>query len=378
MPSKTTPLTHIRLKTNKRTAIFPRFPADEVLPQKFGPGIITHSLTKQELLQCDEEQAGINGFLYAINRAFSQHLPLRLKPEYFWMLILQGVAKHIDQNPEKYRHLLVEHEGKAEIKVRDDALLVDKSRWATIPDQLIQEFRGHLADAGQDLETFLPSFSTTTDAERIAFQIGILDIYSNYFDYLVMSLCGIPEIELEGSPDDWQEIEDRLNGLAFLELDWWTRHLRPIIRKIKASAAGEADVDFWTSIYKYMEMSGGPYISGWIINFFPYLKEKGKLRDKPKNDTSPGDAFQSWSPSGIVFSDVEKRNPYLGMEEVPRVLKMDNFHTGVSRVPFKWMKTGTLVDMHFTGGFIGVDQDEDSLALVPKLGWIVSKAAAGQ
>jgi hypothetical protein len=37
------------------------------------------------------------------------------------------------------------------------------------------------------------------------------------FDFFISYLCGIPEITLEGSPQDWEQLEARAEALA----KWW-------------------------------------------------------------------------------------------------------------------------------------------------------------
>jgi hypothetical protein len=47
---------------------------------------------------------------------------------------------------------------------------------------------------------------------------------------------------------------------------------------------------------------------------------------------------------------------------------------GLSRVPFVWDYLGTKLPMQFVAGFVGVAQDEDTLAVRPAIGWAVGDA----
>jgi hypothetical protein len=40
-------------------------------------------------------------------------------------------------------------------------------------------------------------FSTTTDAERIAGAVVVMDTFQPYFDYVFQTICGIPAVTLE-------------------------------------------------------------------------------------------------------------------------------------------------------------------------------------
>jgi hypothetical protein len=52
-----------------------------------------------------------NGFIGAAINAFRAHYPLEVKPVHFWLLIMQGIAEHVNQNSEELRTKWVDHEG---------------------------------------------------------------------------------------------------------------------------------------------------------------------------------------------------------------------------------------------------------------------------
>lgn len=47
------------------------------------------------------------------------------------------------------------------------------------------------------------------------------------------------------------------------------------------------------------------------------------------------------------------------------------FPVGLSKVPFVWKYYDLMFDMEFIGGFVGVTQDQQTLALRPEIGWAV-------
>ncbi|CAF1299391.1 unnamed protein product, partial [Rotaria sordida] len=53
-----------------------------------------------------------NAFVGAIYAAYCDHYPLELSVEDIWVAISQGIGIHLNQNAEKYRHLMVSHDGK--------------------------------------------------------------------------------------------------------------------------------------------------------------------------------------------------------------------------------------------------------------------------
>jgi hypothetical protein len=140
---------------------------------------------------------------------------------------------------------------------------------------VIDEFCGQVRDhVGPSIDLFLPAFSTTGPAERVAAGIVLLDAMQSYFSYNLDTLCGIPSITLEGTPEDWQAVADRAEEFGSLELEWWLEPLREILKQFVAASRGVVDGPFWRSFYKYLDESGGPQISGWVSAFFPYLKDR--------------------------------------------------------------------------------------------------------
>ena len=50
--------------------------------------------------------------------------------------------------------------------------------------------------------------------------------------------------------------------------------------------------------------------------------------------------------------------------------------SGLSRAPFRWHFLDQTVDMELLGGFVGVAQDRETLAVKPEIGWVVREAPA--
>ena len=50
---------------------------------------------------------------------------------------------------------------------------------------------------------------------------------------------------------------------------------------------------------------------------------------------------------------------------------MTSLPPGLSRVPFEWKVFEKIYPMELLGGFVGVTQEPDSLALRPAVGWAV-------
>lgn len=104
---------------------------------------------------------------------------------------------------------------------------VDSSSWQDI----VEQFGKQAAGAG----LFECDFTTSTEVERTAGQIVMLDAYSPYFAFWVICVCGIPSITLTGTVEDWRKIRERVDAY------------------------------------------GGERITGWAARFYPYLETQGTV-----------------------------------------------------------------------------------------------------
>ncbi len=52
-----------------------------------------------------------------------------------------------------------------------------------------------------------------------------------------------------------------------------------------------------------------------------------------------------------------------------------SFSRGLSHVPFIWKYLGTVIPMTLSGGFVGISQDPETLAVRLAIGWAVQEAA---
>lgn len=218
--------------------------------------------------------------------------------------------------------------------------------WPEVFAQFSDEIRKNI---GVKHKLFVQSFSTTGPVEKAAFEIGLMDAVQSYFEFMVATFCGIPEITLEGQEQDWQKIGDILREIEKLGLGFWVRSLEPILAQFISASRGNIDAEFWRSIYKTNDQSGGPYVNGWLSHLIPYTKGSNQ-QEYVENPWATGS--QEW-PGGIATSSLP---------------------SGISTVPFKWNYFGKIFNYELLGGFTGVTQDKDTLALRPKIGWAVRPA----
>lgn len=94
--------------------------------------------------------------------------------------------------------------------------------------------------------------------------------------------------------------------------------------------------------------SGGPFISGWILSLFPYLKRNTRNYFVWEKDWSS--SYDTNMLGGLVTSD---------------------FPLTLSNSSFIWDYYSTEYSMSFTGGMIGVNFNEATKSLKPIFGYAV-------
>ncbi|CAF2565097.1 unnamed protein product [Rotaria sp. Silwood2] len=224
-----------------------------------------------------------NAFVATIFEAYCNHYPLELSVEDFWVAIAQGVSIHLNENAEKFRHLLVSHEGKKTLILPVDSLRIPESdrsaggnksipaiNWPKAVRQMCQLIRD---DMKMDLATLMTKrFSNTTNVEGAVFDCTLMDTVKSYYEYGFSLTCGIPQVTLRGLPTDFQELIDRVQQLKLLFTDfhWWFDALLPNLEKLKESAEGKPDIDWWQKIcHQDNSGSGVNLLLGWLATFVP-------------------------------------------------------------------------------------------------------------
>lgn len=295
-------------------------------------------------------RSNFHPFVESVHMAYARHHSLTISPDMIWLLIAQGFAVHVNENTEALRGQFVDFEGKKTLIIRRDGFVKGGTNndWPGTFAEFSKQIEANTGPGLLDLVT--GDFSTTGPAEKAAFQITLMDAMQGYFEYTMMTLCGIPEVTLEGTPEDWRQIEEKTKQLAQYDLEWWVNDLLPVLKEFTAAAEGKENRVFWESIYKYNALgSGDEFITGWVLNFFPYRYNEGK--------------YSRMVPEEVVDRD--------GNKLTVRKATTGEFPSGLSRAPFMWDYKGTPFAMELTAGFVGYRQDIATLALRPEISWAV-------
>jgi hypothetical protein len=177
-----------------------------------------------------------------------------------------------------------------------------------------------------------------------------MESVKSYFEYKLFTLgCGIPDITLTGTPDDWRKVREKTQSLKGYGLDWWIDRLDPILKQFVDAAQGTVDTEFWMEMVgssKFRKMGCGMptdktdlKFDGWFTTFYPY------------------NAF------GDRISGPMTYNARLLPEvvETPFIYEIRDYD-------------GTVLakyDMLLYAGIIGLSEDASTGALKPEIGWMV-------
>ena len=286
---------------------------------------------------------GYNSFFNGMYKAYAEHRPFVLSPDMIWLLISQGFARHVHSNSESLRKYFVDFSGKSTLVINSNAKLPGVNKdWEALFPQITSRISEHVGS--ELINTLTSDFSTTTSIEKVASEITIMETMEPYFEYVVMYVvCGIPEITLQGTPEDWQKVIDKTRKLAGYDLKWWTSELEPVLKEFVRASKGDINKKFWRNMFKYhtpKKYGAQEEIDGWIVKFFPYDKE-GK-RNNLRNLVGT-----SSLPEEIVKVDL-------------KFIHTDGIDSEESMFEL-W------------AGFIGLEQNADNYALTPKIGWMIRK-----
>ncbi len=298
----------------------------------------------------------LHGLVGAVHHAFQDHYPLVLSPDDIWLCIAQGFAQHVDQNAEVLRDQLVSHAGKVEIIVIRDEFVrfYPNNDWPGCFSEFSDQIALHVGDKR---ELVVANFSTTTRVEKAASEIVFMAALKHYFNYTVVTRCGIPQVTLLGDVSDWTQIRQRVTALGEFGLEWWTTALLPVLDQFVAAANGQADRPFWQSIYKRDSSSGGPYISGWINTLFPYIE---KRQSDGSTVLARNECVTTWQ---HAYDDPNGHGP-----------STRQFPSGLTVAPFLWKYLATDIAMQLVAGFVGVSQDAQTRSVRPTIGWAVRES----
>jgi len=298
------------------------------------------------LLRQNHDSEWLHPFLQAAHNAFADHRPLVISPDMIWLLITQKIQRHLEYSPEIAGKLLSRNpSSQEELIVRRDKFQVKASHndWPGVFAEFANQIQGKSADPAFSA-AFSHRFSSSSVDSVAVRQITLMKTASPFYRYSTWTLCGIPEIRLEGDKADWLWIHDQLPILVKAGMAAEVPVLQEVMKEFILAAEGKAEPTFWRSFFKWEEISGGYGVTGWFNVFFRDCSDV-VLKEKAGNQHS--------------YALNAERN------------KSTRFPSGFVVQDFTWTLLNQNLPMRLHAGFLGVSQDPVTLALRPEILWVI-------
>jgi hypothetical protein len=293
---------------------------------------------------------GLSPLHSSLSFAFNNHCPWVITPDAVWLTCLTGLCHHIDLDPEGLRRHFVTHEGQKQLTVKVASppgvatASIPEAVWMAGIRLFSEALEGELV--GKKHALIVNHFSTTTEIDKLSSKVALMGAMKHYFKYKMMLLCGLGRVTVEGTPDDWADIEARVRVLSEFGLEWWTEPLLPVIEQLRLTCNQMPNRDFWRQAYlQHRVGSGSQYnVSGWVNAFYPYVagKREGEM----------------------------VRNPYVDWQKDHggRGLDTDDYPFGMISVPVLVDDHGQEFNCKFYGGLVGVSMSAEDFTVRPESG----------
>ena len=305
-----------------------------------------------------------SAFIDLVALAYARHYAMEISPDDIWLLILDGFRLHVKSNSDSLKDRFVGPDVDTDIKVFANHLTMESTH---------EEWFGVIADFFDNLQEKLPpetgaplrtKFSTTSPVDYNISRSMVMAIASEYYTYFTYTLCGIPQIRINGTKEDWSLLKDSFNKLATrLDMEWWSQQLNPILDEFVKAFDGNSSIAFWKNIYKLYEPKGcgNPKFNGWFSKFYPYLMGYSDKMEFVKRTDWEHDVDFETLPNALTSVDVKWN--YLG-QEIP--LKLYTGFIGVQvDTTSKMLKAARGYALRSQCGWCDIKNVADTLTYIP-------------
>jgi len=354
--------------------IYPENKKIEDLPKKSSKNLLNEKSIKYSF-DPNRELAFINKnvpFLEGLYYAHINHIPIRIKPDDIWLLIVQAFCSHVNENSEKLRKYFVDFEGKQTLEIiygYNYPIPIELLPYEDFPIKINEKMKKYLGD--EIVDDLTSNFTTTDFNSYLVSKLSIMGSFKKYFEYVMYyTTCGSPYIILEGTEEDYKSIISKAKNLRKYEFEWYIDRIIPCVEKMVEAKQGNIDIEFFKNIIQYENFVFGCTkrndIYGWIIKFLYREEEKcTRFIINPQSD------------SGEKEEDKNEKKVQIILEDCLNIKDFNKLTSQMFMVPFKIKYEDNKrniykeFDMIYKVGFIGCDQNEKN-EVYPILGWIVS------
>ncbi|AVL95103.1 hypothetical protein ma716 [Moumouvirus australiensis] len=292
-----------------------------------------------------------NSLIDMMYYAWTNHLGVSIRPDDLWIQILSQFALHVNMNNDHYKKYFTKStEGKTIIKVKySDTYTIETVPIDHFINKIVEQVSENLPnnELVNDLEC---NFTTSNNITKLVGKITLMYLVEKHYSYHMIFGCGIPYIDLEGTLEDWVNLQDKIKlieDVADNSIKSWCEDLLNITNKIIETFNDlDSASKFWKKFF-YEEICGSgsqTCAQGWITYLFIYDKSQKKL-ERYSNKTG------EYGLKGIVF--------------------WDDFCECMTRVEFECF-SDTVEKYHINSGIMGFIKDKNN-TLKLNMGFYVYK-----
>jgi len=154
------------------------------------------------------EEGADTGIFAAVLQAYKNHWVLRTSPDDWFFPVIRRIAQVVDENalhPEVLAYL-GRGKPKSELKVNFNR------GFEKMFEELSLQISKNLVTS-EYAKVFEANFSTTTPNDRLVSQLILMSSVQKYFNFNTYIACGIPEVELLGTEEDWRNLIVKLEDI---------------------------------------------------------------------------------------------------------------------------------------------------------------------
>jgi len=318
-----------------------------------------------------------NGFVDAVCMAYNEHHHLILRPDDVWLAIMVQFAAYVEKNSTELRSKLVSFDDVKELVVVGDGTFRN-APYDWFCTEMAKQIAAHIKDPSIH-SWVIPNFTTTTPEDQVVGSIALMASLQEFFRYTFFLKCGLPQVTLQGTAQDWQDVADRAKRLQEFDtkeglMAKWCALLHPVLQQFVESAQGKPSLEWWNRVCSHIDTGSGPtYLSGWITVFCVFDKTKqwqGDLRltDRPAYDVREGVPF-------ALLPMVQKGNKRKREEftEWP-IIDTNKLPSGSCQVPVKVVDApaGKTYQCRLTAGHFGF-VNVDDVSVQPSVQWCLDE-----
>lgn len=254
-----------------------------------------------------------NSLLDVVLNCYNNHLALKLTPDVIFISLLIQFATYVNNNADKLFTKFFMNPEKDRKFVFESGNELSTFRFDIMFNSFASQLKSEIKDPLLN-DTFNCNFSTSTSTDKYVSQLLLAATVSSYYKYHGYPLCGVPEIEISGTKEDWMNILKKLKTLEKYDagdkqLLRWLDMVYPIIDKFVQIYDNEPDIDFWSRMIRRIEGgSGVNHIDGWLVVFAFF-----RLNDLTTHKSN----LEDHQPYYLMFENKQIVYPFVHYDKLP-------------------------------------------------------------